>query len=138
MQVFKHSEDGYNCTRIPTVILADDVLLAVAEGRKWVGDGCVPHGSAVRQGESHTAALGLPPRGLLAPDQPYTDVVAKHSTVSAHGLPFPPGSRAIDRPHCLPPPGHPLPSLSVGYILQFSAAAVVLQDGGKTWSARAV
>ena len=33
VQVFAHSEDGYNCTRIPTVILADGVLLAIAEGR---------------------------------------------------------------------------------------------------------
>ena len=31
VQVFVHGEDGYNCTRIPTVILADRVLLAFAE-----------------------------------------------------------------------------------------------------------
>ena len=74
--VFKHSEDGYNCTRIPSVILGHGgVLLAFAEGRKWVGDGCHPHGSA--------SPPKLPPgRGTKHPDAQYTDVVLKRSTDS--------------------------------------------------------
>jgi sialidase-1 len=76
--VFSHSEDGYNCTRIPTVIVADEgdggapVLLAFAEGRKWVGDGCYPHAAAAAAAGRVGAAK--------APDQGYTDVVLKRST----------------------------------------------------------
>ena len=56
--IFRHSTtapDGtfFPCTRIPTAISITDgsggsssVVLAFAECRKWVGDGCEPHGIA--------------------------------------------------------------------------------------------
>ena len=79
VQVFRYGEGGYNCTRIPTVVLAGPtaagVLLAVAEGRKWVGDECVPWTHAVPP-PNRT----VPPAGA---DQPYTDTVLKRSTVRA-------------------------------------------------------
>lgn len=88
--VFHYMEDGYNCTRIPTIVLATGgqaaappVLLAFAEGRKWVGDGCIPwrHGAPV-------APRSKPGKG---DDQPYTDIVMKRSTdggksFSAHSV----------------------------------------------------
>ena len=41
--VFKYNEGGWPCTRIPSVILASNrTLLAFAECRDRVGDGCVP------------------------------------------------------------------------------------------------
>ena len=103
VQVFAHSEDGYNCTRIPTVIRADGVLLAIAEGRKWVGDGCLPHGSTMGAPQSASRRPARPAAGiLLAPDQPYTDVVLKRSTVRAPPLRgLPPPARVHPTPHSL-------------------------------------
>jgi sialidase-1 len=67
--VFRHSDD-YNCTRIPTVILAGTSLLAIAEGRRFVGDECVPFPGP--------APPSKQPAGIMA--KGYTDTVAKRST----------------------------------------------------------
>jgi sialidase-1 len=41
--VFSPGEAGYNCIRIPSILLVDNAtLLAFAECRNYTGDGCVP------------------------------------------------------------------------------------------------
>lgn len=70
-QVFRYLEGGYNCTRIPTVILAgSSTLLAFAEGRNWVGDECVPFPGP---GAPATYHVGIDAKG-------HTDTVMKRST----------------------------------------------------------
>ena len=59
VQVFKHGEDGNDCIRIPSVILAGNhTLVAFAECRKYIGDGCYPKRRIRRRRRGLNSTIG--------------------------------------------------------------------------------